>query len=182
MNDRRWVSAPRALWVGVAALLLGGCAGGGEGPSDAGPFGSRSDTLEATLRSLGGTAATGTVRVAQTAKGTSLSVYFVNVNPGRYRVAIHAQGNCTSPNGFSAGAPWVPPGASGPLVIEFAVDQGGSATLSQNVPGLTLTGASGVSGRSAVIHEGGTGTLEAVPDRPNNRVACGVFGPVLRYY
>ena len=60
-------------------------------------------------------------------QGTSLSVYFANVNPGRYRVAIHAQGNCTSPNGFSAGAPWVPPGANGPLVIEFAVDQGGSA-------------------------------------------------------
>jgi hypothetical protein len=31
-----------------------------------------------------------------------------------------------------------------------------------------------------VIHEGFTGTLDAVPDRANARVACGVIAPATR--
>ena len=59
-----------------------------------------------------------------------------------------------------------------------SVDENG-ADFSQRVPGLTLTGPTGVSGRSAVIHQGWNGPLDAVPDVPNDRVACGVFGDVL---
>lgn len=171
-----------ALLVGAAAWILGGCAGGRDAIDERSVLGERTDTLEASLRALGDSGARGTVRFAQAADGLTLSVYFYNVPAGRYRVAVHANGICSSPNGFSAGAPWVPPGASQPIVIEFAVDEGAAATLSQRVAGLALTGPLGVSGRSAVIHGGRTGTLEAVPDLPNNRVACGVFGPVLRYF
>jgi hypothetical protein len=31
-----------------------------------------------------------------------------------------------------------------------------------------------------VIHAGFTGTLDALPDRANARVACGVIGPAAR--
>ena len=142
----------------------------------------RSDTLEARLGALGGSAAKGTVRFATYANGLSTSVYFSGVARGNYRMAVHTTGNCTSPNGFSAGPPWVPPEAKGPLVIEFSVDDDHPTTLSQRVAGLTLNGVQGVAGRAVVIHEGRTGTLEAEPDRPNSRVACGVIGQVLRYF
>jgi Cu/Zn superoxide dismutase len=163
--------------LGVAASLAG-CAGPRELEEGAGILGTRADTLEARLVPVGGSIARGAVRVAQTAKGAQLSVYFYNVSAGTYRVAIHAGGNCTSPNGFSAGPPWVPPGAAQPVVIAFQVDENG-ADISQRVPGLTLTGPMGVSGRSAVIHQGWNSPLDAVPDVPNDRVACGVFGAVL---
>jgi Cu/Zn superoxide dismutase len=93
-------------------------------------------------------------------------------------MVIHTTGNCTSPNAFSAGPPWVAPGASGPTVIEFFIGTDGQASLVQRVAGLTINGPAGVTGRSVVIHYGRTGTLEAEPGRPNERMACGVIGPV----
>jgi Cu/Zn superoxide dismutase len=162
---------------GVAASLAG-CAGPREVEEGAGILGRRSDTLEARLVQKGGTAARGAVRVAETAKGLELSVYFYNVPVGSYRAVVHANGNCSSPNAFSAGAPWIPPGAAGPIVVDFLVNENG-ADISRRVPNLTLTGPMGVSGRSAVIHWGSHGPLDAVPDAPNDRVACGVFGAVL---
>lgn len=173
-----FASAPCALAAVAAVLALGGCSGAREVEDNAGILGSRTDTLEARLVPVGGSIARGTVRVAQTPKGAQLSVYLYNVAAGTYRVALHADGNCTSPNGFSAGPPWVPPGAAQPVVITFQVGENG-ADLSQPVPGITLRGPSGVAGRSAVIHQGWNSPLEAVPDLPNNRVACGAFSPVL---
>lgn len=166
-----------AAALGVAASLAG-CAGPRELEEGAGILGPRTDTLEARLVQKGGTAAKGAVRFAQTTKGLELSVYVYNLPVGSYRVVVHANGNCTSPNAFSAGAPWIPPGAAGPIVVGFSVDENG-ADISQRVPNLTLTGPMGVSGRSAVIHWGWHGPLDAVPDVPNDRVACGVFGAVL---
>jgi Cu/Zn superoxide dismutase len=173
-----FASAPCALAAVAAVLALGGCSGAREVEDNAGILGSRTDTLEARLVPVGGSIARGTVRVAQTPKGAQLSVYLYNVAAGTYRVALHADGNCTSPNGFSAGPPWVPPGAAQPVVITFQVGEIG-ADLSQPVPGITLRGPTGVAGRSAVIHQGWNSPLEAVPDLPNNRVACGAFSPVL---
>ena len=185
-GTHRAVGAPTAVIADacrvVAALAvasaLAGCAGPRELEEGAGILGTRADTLEARLVSKGGSGARGTVRFAQTGKGLELSVYFYNVPVGSYRVAVHANGNCTSPNAFSAGAPWIPPGATQPIVFGFFVDENG-ADFSRRVPGLTLTGPMGVSGRSAVIHQGWNGPLDAVPDLPNDRVACGVFGDVL---
>lgn len=171
-------SARRVVAALAVVSALAGCAGPRELEEGAGVLGKRADTLEARLVSKGGSGARGTVRFAQTGKGLELSVYFYNVPVGSYRVAVHANGNCTSPNAFSAGAPWIPPGATQPIVVGFSVDENG-ADFSQRVPGLTLTGPMGVSGRSAVIHQGWNGPLDAVPDVPNDRVACGVFGDVL---
>ena len=170
--------ACRVVAALAVASALAGCAGPRELEEGAGILGARADTLEARLVSKGGSGARGTVRFAQTGKGLELSVYFYNVPVGSYRVAVHANGNCTSPNAFSAGVPWIPPGATQPIVFGFFVDENG-ADFSRRVPGLTLTGPMGVSGRSAVIHQGWNGPLDAVPDVPNDRVACGVFGDVL---
>jgi Cu/Zn superoxide dismutase len=171
-----------AVRAGFAVLVLAGCAGGREGVGEGADYWERADTLEAPLRPVGGTVATGAVRVAQTVGGTLLSVNLFNVAQGRYRVALHVTPVCNSPNGSSAGPPWVPPGASGPVVIEFSVDSDGRGFVARRLAGVALTGPTGVNGRSAVIHEGYAGPLEAESGVPNNRVACGVFGAVLRYF
>lgn len=174
--------APGRLAALACALVLAGCAGGGDGIGEGATRWERSDTLEAVLRPVGGTVATGAVRVAQTGGGVSLSVNLFNARPGRYRVALHVTPVCNSPNGSSAGPPWVPPGANGPVVIEFWVDEDGRGFIARRLPGITLTGPTGVAGRSAVIHEGYAGSLAAEPERPNDRVACGVFGAVVQYF
>lgn len=170
--DRR-----RQLIVAIAcAATLGGCASAREGAD-----GVRRDqpaTVEARLGQSGGSAAKGVIRFSSSTGGLTTSIYVYSLGPGDYRMVIHTTGNCSSPNLFSAGPPWVAPGAAGPTVIEFAIGDDGGASLVRGVGGLTINGSAGVAGRAVVIHEGRTGTLETEPGRPNNRVACGVIGPV----
>jgi Cu-Zn family superoxide dismutase len=170
----------RVAIVAAAVLALGGCASTGDGGTSGSVGLDRSNTVEARLGQSGGSAARGTVRFSPAANGVMTSIYVFNVNPGDYRMVIHTTGNCTSPNVFSAGPPWVAPGASGPTVVEFSIFTDGQASLVQRVAGLTINGPAGVVGRAVVIHQGRTGTLEAEPGRPNNRIACGVIGPVFR--
>jgi Cu/Zn superoxide dismutase len=48
--------------------------------------------------------------------------------------------------------------------------------MATRIPGLTLSGPAGIEGRSVVLHAGRSGSLEAAPGIPNDRVACGVIG------
>ena len=104
-------------------------------------------------------------------------------SPGPYRIVIHATPICTSPNGFSAGPPFVAAGSTGAPVIVMRpriCDQG-SADVVDADPGLTLDRAPRAStGKSIVVHAGATGSLDAAPGVPNDRVACGVIGVVSR--
>ena len=54
----------------------------------------------------------------------------------------------------------------------------GTATLSTRVPGLALSGPAGIEGHSVVLHASQFGPLDAVPGVANDRVACGVIGPI----
>jgi Cu-Zn family superoxide dismutase len=94
---------------------------------------------------------------------------------GRWRTVIHATGNCTSPNLFSAGPPLLLPGFSAPIEIPIVTtgDTSGSATV--RIAGLAIGGPTGIIGKSVVVHAGAAGPLDAQPGVPNNRVACGVI-------
>jgi Cu-Zn family superoxide dismutase len=170
--------AAHALFIAALAGLIGGCdtlkeskpAVFGIGPG-----------LSVRLAPVGGSAAAGGVAFAQypTNVAMSLSVYGLAV--GQYRAVIHTSGNCSSPNGFAAGPPWSPPGVVPPLDVQvgtFWIRNEGSTEVSMRLAGVTLEGPNSLLRRSVVIHEGSQGSLEAVPDVRNGRVACGVIGPV----
>jgi Cu/Zn superoxide dismutase len=91
---------------------------------------------------------------------------------------VHTTPVCTSPNGFSAGPPFLLPGTGTPVVVSAVIYHQGTATLTIRVPGVTLGGPTGVEGKSLVLHASETGPLDAQPGVPNDRVACGVIGPV----
>jgi Cu-Zn family superoxide dismutase len=97
---------------------------------------------------------------------------------GSYRIVVHTTPVCTSPNGFSAGPPFVPAGATAPVAVPIRMWEQGTATLTVRVPGVTLAGPTGVEGKSLVLHASASGPLDAQPGVPNDRVACGVIGPV----
>jgi Cu/Zn superoxide dismutase len=46
------------------------------------------------------------------------------------------------------------------------------------LPGYRIEGPDGIMGRSVVVHAGAQGSLEAQPGVPNDRIACGVIGPL----
>ena len=135
--------------------------------------------LEARLRPIGASTVTGTVLFSERSDGVSMLATLNSLPRGDYRIVIHATGNCSSPNGFSAGPPWTPPGGTGAAIVSVAATANpelSSTGVSEKLKGLHLDGPGGIAGRSVVIHSG-SGTLEARPDVPNNRVACGVIGP-----
>ncbi|MEP7208648.1 MAG: superoxide dismutase family protein [Casimicrobiaceae bacterium] len=138
--------------------------------------------LGASLKPVGGSAVQGAVGFKARSNGVTMVVALNGLAPGRYRVMVHANGICTSPNGFSAGPPWHGPGGDAAPMLRDApivtTNSEGSAALTVYLPGATLEGPNGVLGRSVVVHQGSTGPLEAVPDVPNGRIACGVIGPI----
>lgn len=140
----------------------------------------RGEGLEASLKGTG-SAATGTVRLANFRDGVSIQISLYNVLPGTYRIALHERGNCTSPNLFSAGPAWAPPNSGkspdnllAPVYVDTEQD------LKQFVgfiKGATVDGPLSLRGRAVVIHHGNT-VDEALPGLPNNRMACGVLQPI----
>ena len=154
---RRSAGAGYAGILAVAVLVSGGCASTGDGGTSGRIGPDRSDTVEARLGQSGGSAAKGTVRFSSASNGVTASIFLYSVEAGDYRMVIHTTGNCTSPNIFSAGPPWVAPGASGATVIDFYIGTDGQASLVQRVAGLTINGPAGVAGRAVVIHDGRTG-------------------------
>ena len=125
-------------------------------------------------------AATGTVRVVDYRDGVSVQLVISNLIPGQYRVALHENGNCSSPNLFSAGPPWAPPESGkspDDLLPGFLANNDGN----QNgyvafIKGVHADGPGSLRGRSIVVHWGNR-VGEALPGQPNNRVACGVLEP-----
>ncbi len=134
--------------------------------------------IGARLRPTGGSAMIGGVTFSQVDGGVSIAINLGGGTPGAWRVVIHANGICTSPNGFSAGPPLLLPGTSTPAAVAVSTDAGGIGLTSTRLPGLTLDGPDGILGKSVVVHAGAVGSLEASPGVPNNRVACGVIEPM----
>jgi len=167
-----------ALVATLAALAVAGCSGVHIGtthydedkPKDETDYGQ-----VAPLRPIGGSAIFGKIRVIDRGDGASVLVSMMNVPPGAYRIAFNETPNCSSPNGFSAGAPWAPAGADARKLIPVQrVNAEDRVELSLRVPALKTRGPNGVAGHSVVIYSG-LEVTDAKPDVPNERMACGVF-------
>jgi Cu/Zn superoxide dismutase len=135
--------------------------------------------LVAPLRALG-SAVSGKIRVIDKGDGVTLLISAINMPIGEFRVAFHENGNCSSPNGFSAGPAWAPPGRSPVALVPSLSTFGsrdGNAEREVHVAGVHTQGENGLAGRSVIIY-GGSTIGEIRPGVPNNAYACGVFEPV----
>lgn len=163
-----------AAMVAMMVVALSGC----QSMKDAGTSmfgGTTGPAVGGLLTPLGGSAVEGSVGFQPRDGAVTMVVHVTGMGPGVYRVAIHATGNCSSRNGFSAGAPWAPPDKS-PVVVSVATNSEGTATLSTRIAGVTVDGPDGILGKSVVIHDGAVGPLDAQPGVPNRRIACTVIG------
>ena len=138
--------------------------------------------VEAPLTPSGGSAAQGSAKFVDRGDGSLTALVIVNnVMPGTYRVAIHERGNCGSPNAFSAGRPWAPPGsavAATELLPSMAIGPNGNGQLSTRLRGVALRGPDSLEGRAVLVHQGERVEADIVPNRPNRVVLCGAIGPV----
>jgi len=168
MFERRTLATTLSLAL-VAAFPLAGC----QSASDTQPS-PRSFAYGAALAPANGSAASGSVRIAARDDGVAVSITVSGLTPGRYSIVFHATGNCSSPNGFSAGPPWAPPGVE-PARLWMPASTEGYGETSVKLRGYKLDGPDGLLGKAVVLHDG-TGGLDAQPGVPNSRIACGVIG------
>ena len=155
-----------ALGLALACVLASCASDEKKPPPDPG--------VGAEMRPTAGSSIHGRVTFQPYDGGVAIAVSIWLGNPGSMRVVIHSTGVCTSPNGFSAGPPWIPPGASEPVVIRIFASDNQYGTTTVRLPNLKVDGPDGIRGKSVVVHQG-TGSLDAQPDAPNNRLACGVI-------
>lgn len=120
----------------------------------------------------------GTIRLAQKKDHVLVSGRLVGVKPGEYRLRVHQRGNCSAPDGASAGPPFEPPvprPAGLPDTTPFGADLGrlvveadGVASFAFETAGIALgTEGDSIIGRSLVLTSVGA-TESGV------RVACGI--------
>ena len=177
---RDTLSSPRGGARFVLALALAGALAACKTADDAGQRGSpTARTIGARLAPIGGSATTGLVTFRPYEGGVVMAANFGGVGAGPYRVAIHTIANCTSPNGFSAGAPMLLSGASEPVVVAVWTE-GSEGTVSTvtRIAGVAIDGPAGLDGKSVVVHAGAVGPLDALPGVPNGRLACGLIAPM----
>ncbi|MGE5169904.1 MAG: hypothetical protein ACM3JC_05980 [Rudaea sp.] len=119
----------------------------------------------------------GKIRVVDRGDGALLLVSLMNVSVGDFRIAFHAEPNCSSPNGFSAGPAWAPAGRRPEDLVPLQhANSEGHVEVTERVRGLHANGADGVAGRSVIVYAG----AKIEPIRPgvrNEAIACGVFRP-----
>ena len=164
--------ALRFAQIATAVLVLAGCASDESAKQKPVNIGAR-------LQPIGGASGHGLVTFKPYDGGLTVVADVGGFSGGPYRLVIHTTPVCTSPNGFSAGPPFLLPGSGAPVAVPLTIssDQG-TATLTVRAPGIALTGPNGIEGKSLVLHASESGPLDAQPGVPNNRVACGAIGPI----
>ena len=166
----------RPACAALTALLLASCAGTGpSSPAAADQVGN----MEARLRGLG-SAATGKVIVVDNGTGVTLTLDVANLKQGTYRLAFHANPNCNSINGESAGPVWGPPEstrAPAELIPVAYAGQEGGISFSARIPGVHIDREPTLRGRSVVLHAGPF-VDSPLPGSPNNYIACGAFDKI----
>lgn len=161
----------RIAQAAATVLALAACASDDLG-------GKKSPAIGARLQPIAGGVGHGLVTFRPYDGGLTVVADVGGFAAGPYRFVVHTTPVCTSPNGFSAGPPFLLPGTGAPVAVPTVIYHQGTATLTTRVPGIALTGPAGVEGKSVVLHASESGPLDAQPDVPNDRVACGVIGPV----
>ncbi len=143
-------------------------------------------TATAQLNPTQGNSVTGTVRFRETADGVEVSVRASGLAPGStHGFHVHENGDCSAPDGTSAGGHFNPGGvdhALPPTEVRHAGDLGnvvadeeGNVEMTETFTGLTLgEGPTSVVGRGLIMHAGEDRGTQPTGDA-GARIACAVI-------
>jgi Cu-Zn family superoxide dismutase len=157
-----------------AALLLTACAGTGAGPG-----------AEAKLAPTQGNTTTGTVVFVQKGDSVKVTAHVSGLTPGAHGFHVHEKGDCSAPDGTSAGGHFNPGGhphgdpQQGPHhagdMPMLQSDAHGNAKLIASLSGVALEGPSGIVGRGVIVHAAPDDFKTQPTGNSGARMACGVI-------
>jgi len=155
--------------------LLSGCATMSPAPS-----------AEATLIPTSGNKASGSVTFTQQGESVMLTVKISGLTPGAHGFHIHDKGDCSAPDGTSAGGHFNPTAKphghpdrgdhhAGDMPA-LEADASGNASLSTQLRGVTLgEGANSIVGRGLIVHAAADDYTTQPTGNSGARLACGVI-------
>ena len=140
---------------------------------------------EVALVPLGSSKAAGTLRAEQRSDGVWITGDVSGLSPGKHGFHIHERGDCSAPDGSSAGPHFAPASKThgDPMSPQhhagdlgnIQADADGTATIAYLAKDVTLKGNNAIDGRALVIH-GGEDDLKTQPSgNSGTPVACGVI-------
>jgi superoxide dismutase, Cu-Zn family len=176
------------LHKGMIAVLiifvasLAGCSRGGSADG-------RGDAVEkaiAVLHPTTGNTVFGTVAFTKAKDGVRVAVRIEGLPAGPHGFHIHEYGDCSSPDGTSAGGHFNPDNAphAGPTdkrrhvgdLGNIVADNSGVATLDVIDPMLAFEGKNSIIGRSVIVHADPDDFTTQPTGGAGARLACGVIG------
>lgn len=161
----------------LAAPLLAACSGMAVNPPPA---------AETHLMPTQGNTVSGFVRLVQTELGVKLDARVHGLTPGGHGIHVHEKGDCSAPDGSSAGGHFNPTGQPhgspeapahhlGDLPMLVA-DAGGRAELTTVIRGATLgEDRDSLVGRSIIVHASADDFVSQPAGNSGARQACGVI-------
>jgi Cu-Zn family superoxide dismutase len=142
-------------------------------------------TATATLTPTAGNSAAGVVVFTQKGDKVTVTAKVSGLAPGGHGFHIHEKGDCSAPDGSSAGGHFNPTGKShgAPGVDHHAgdmpmlqADASGNATLTADLEGIRIGGgATDVVGKSVVVHKDADDYKSQPAGNSGARIACGVI-------
>jgi Cu-Zn family superoxide dismutase len=140
----------------------------------------------AQLHPLEGSGVSGTVTFAQVEGGVKVSAKLSGLTPGAHGFHIHEFGDCSAPDGTSAGGHFNPTGEPHGAPTDahrHAGDMGnitaaadGTASLEYVDSHVSFDGATSILGRGVIVHAKADDLKTQPTGNAGGRVACGVIG------
>lgn len=133
-----------------------------------------------------GNTVSGTITFAQTDKGVRVVVEVQGLTKGKHGFHIHEFGDCSAPDGTSAGGHFNPEGKTHGAPMDMSrhagdmgnieADDSGKAHLDYVDPMMSLNGANSIIGRSVILHKNEDDMKTQPTGNAGARIACGVIG------
>jgi Cu-Zn family superoxide dismutase len=140
----------------------------------------------AVLHPTQGNNVTGTVTFTRTQNGIEVIGDVMGLSPGKHGFHIHQFGDCTAPDGTSAGGHFNPENQphAGPDQAKrhvgdlgnIAADSSGNARYARTDSHLKFDGRDSIIGRAVIVHAGEDDLMSQPSGNAGPRVACGVIG------
>lgn len=162
------------LLSALMATLLGACATPATGPM-----------ASADLQARSGSSVSGKVTFSETNGRLRVDAQVAGLTPGEHGFHVHEAGDCSAPDASSAKGHFNPAGKAhghhasaehhGGDMPNLVASANGEARFSGEIDGLSLSGMTGVMGRSIVIHADPDDYKSQPAGNSGKRIACGVI-------
>ncbi|MBV9463118.1 MAG: superoxide dismutase family protein [Verrucomicrobiae bacterium] len=174
----------RLLAMGCGLLVLGWANGMAAAPS---PDTASVDKAIVHLAPTKGNKVQGTVRFETVKGGVKVTADLTGLTPGKHGFHVHEKGDCSAPDGSSAGGHFNPTGQAhgGPDATarhegdlgNLVADASGAAHYERVDQQLTLQGPNSILGRSVVVHAKADDFKTQPSGASGDRVALGKIEP-----